>query len=119
MLHNDVQPGRRLNDLVHLNDVRVTYNFQNMDFSGHTLYIVDFSDFAFFEYFDCDLLLSEQMNAFLDFAESALAQSSSDAVAANHLQSLSRLDVNGWQDWKQTGPLNLNRSHSKFKFYNK
>jgi hypothetical protein len=45
VLHNYVQAGRRLNDLVHLNNVRMSDDLEDVDFSRYSLYIVYFSDF--------------------------------------------------------------------------
>lgn len=47
VLHNDVEPGGRLDHLVHLDDVGVPNYFKNVEFTLHTLDIGDFLDFGF------------------------------------------------------------------------
>lgn len=73
VLHNDVEPGRGFNNLVHLNDVWVAHYLQNMDLTRYSLYVVHFCDLVLFEDFYRDLLIREQVNSFFDFAEGPLA----------------------------------------------
>jgi len=73
VLHYNEESSRRLYDLVHLNDVRMANNFEDVEFSTHSFNVGDFGDLVFLKNFDCDLLLCEKMDSLLNFTESALA----------------------------------------------
>ena len=73
-----------LDDLIHLDDVRVPHQFQNVDFTGHPFDICNFGYFRLVQDLDRHLLLGEQMGALLDFAEGALAQGFGYEVAADN-----------------------------------
>lgn len=72
MFHYDEQTSGGLYDFVHLNNVRVTDNFQDMELATDTLDVGYFGNFVFFKNLDCDLLLSEKMDSFLYLSEGAL-----------------------------------------------
>lgn len=96
VLHNDVEASRGFNNLIHLNDVRVAHNLQDVDLSRNALNVVHFCDFILFEDFDRDLLIREQVNAFFDFAESSLAQGLGHSVATYDLL-VGKNVVCGWR----------------------
>jgi hypothetical protein len=100
VFHNDVKTVRCLDDLVHLNYVWVAHNLQYMDLTGYSFDVIYFCDFIFLQNFDCDFLPSEQMNALLNFAESALTQRFGNSVATDDLLTQNfRVFINfyGWQ----------------------
>lgn len=48
MLHNNVQSDWSLNDFVHLNDVGVSYDLQDVDLPCDPLDVIDLSDLVLF-----------------------------------------------------------------------
>jgi hypothetical protein len=84
MFHNNVQAVRRLNNLIHLNNVGVPDYLQDVELAGYSFDVVDLGDFRFLKNFYCNFLLGEHVDSFLYFAEGALTQGFCDAVATNN-----------------------------------
>lgn len=55
MLHDQVKLGLCFDDFIKLNDVRMSNNLQDMNFSGDTLNIINIFNFGLFKDFDCNL----------------------------------------------------------------
>ena len=85
MLHNDVKAGWCLNNLVHLDDVGVADNFQNVELTCHSLNIRHLNNLVLHKNLNCDFLPRKEMNTFFNFSEGALAQCFGHHVAANNL----------------------------------
>ena len=62
ILHYQIELLWRLNYLIELDDVRVSYHLKNVDFAGDPLYIVDILNFIFFQNFNCHFFTCQIMN---------------------------------------------------------
>lgn len=59
VLHDQEQLLGRLNDFKQLNYIWVSNHFENINFTGHSLYISFLCYFAFFKYFNRNLKLEQ------------------------------------------------------------
>ena len=84
VLHDQKQPLRCFYDLVHLNDMGVSDDFEDVDLSLNTLNIVYIVNFPLFKNLDGDLLACVDVISLLDLSESALTKSFLDFVVSNH-----------------------------------
>jgi len=58
-------------------------NFQNVNFSGNSFYISNITNLAFFKYFNSNLFSSNNVFAYLNFAESTLTNWLAKNVLSN------------------------------------
>lgn len=72
-LHNQKQLTARLDDLIQLHDVWVPHDLQNLDFAHDPCDVCLLLDLIFFQNFDCDLLLGQDMRSESHLAERALS----------------------------------------------
>lgn len=90
-LHDQVKLTWRLYDLIELDNVRVSDQFKNVNFTSDSLNIRHVAYAALFKYFDCHTFLSELMCAFSHFTKSALSNLFLNIVLAHYSPSLRRL----------------------------
>ena len=72
IFHNKVQLFLGLNDLIKLDNLRVSDDLQNVDLSGHTLHIGNINDLRLLKDLDCDFFSSREVSPQFDLAEGAL-----------------------------------------------
>ena len=72
MFHDQEKSGWCFNDLIQVNDVRMSHNFQNVNLPSHSLNIVCVINLVFLENLDSDFLTSEYMVALFDLAKGTL-----------------------------------------------
>jgi hypothetical protein len=63
IFHNQVQLLLGFDDLVELDDLRVSDDLQNVDLSGHALHICNVTDLGLFEDLDGDFLSGGEVSA--------------------------------------------------------
>lgn len=71
--HDEEKLFGGLDDFVKLYDVGVPDQFEDVDLSRYSFDICHFDDFAFFEYFDSDMLISRFVNGCFDLPKSPFA----------------------------------------------
>ena len=99
MFHYHKQSILSFDNLVKLNYMRVSDNFENVDFTSYTFNIVDVFDFPFIQYFDCDFLSSVNMISLLYFSKCSLTESFLYFVIADHFVSFFHMNVNLFLFW--------------------
>ena len=75
VLHDQEQLFGCFNNFVQLDDVGMSDYLEYLNFSHHSVDVCLVIDFFLFQYFDCYLLLRQQMGAFAHLAKRALSQS--------------------------------------------
>jgi hypothetical protein len=83
VLHDEHQRCGGFDDLVQLHNVRVLYDFQNVDFAADPLNIGIINHFGLLQYFASDLFPSRLMDAHFDLAKRAFANRLAEDVVAN------------------------------------
>ena len=73
-----------LDDFIELNDIRMAEDFEDAYFPGHSLYIRLLHNFLLLQSLDSHLLLSENMGAQLNLAESALPNRATYPIVAQY-----------------------------------
>ena len=63
VLSDKIQLPGSLNDFIKLNNIRVSRQFQNLDFSGNSFNVNIFHNLMFFENFDCYFFAGDVMSA--------------------------------------------------------
>ena len=84
MFHYYEQPSGSLDDLVHLYNVRMANNLEDVELATNSFHISDFGDLVFLKNFDCDLLLCEKMDSLFNLSEGALTKRLRNSVTTNN-----------------------------------
>lgn len=82
VLSNEVQLPWRLDILVKLDDIWVTYGLEYFDLTGHSLHIDFLHDLVLFKDLDGDFLASEVMFANFDLAKSTLSDGLAEFIVS-------------------------------------
>ena len=85
ILHNQIKSLFGLNNLVHLNNIRMSDYLQNMYFPCNSFDISDVLDFVFFQDFDSNLFIGLDMDAFLYLSEGSLSNGLPNDVLSDPL----------------------------------
>eukprot|EP00359_Climacostomum_virens_P010557 CAMPEP_0204907666 /NCGR_PEP_ID=MMETSP1397-20131031/6761_1 /ASSEMBLY_ACC=CAM_ASM_000891 /TAXON_ID=49980 /ORGANISM="Climacostomum Climacostomum virens, Strain Stock W-24" /LENGTH=132 /DNA_ID=CAMNT_0052076901 /DNA_START=1125 /DNA_END=1520 /DNA_ORIENTATION=+ len=82
VLHNQVELLGGLDDFVHLYDVRVTQQLQDVDFPSHSLNVGSVTDPIFLQDLDSHFFVSYDVGPELNFPECAFANALPEQVVA-------------------------------------
>jgi hypothetical protein len=74
VLHHKIQPLLSFDNIIELNDVGMSDNFENVNLSGHSFDITNVSYPLLLQYFDGHLLLGIQMDSLLDLSKRPLTK---------------------------------------------
>lgn len=91
VLHDQVKLARCLNDFIQLDDVGVSDQFEDVDFSRHSFNVSHVANAVLLEYFDRDVLFCQLVLPFAHLSKSAFSYFFLDVVVADHSSSLNRL----------------------------
>lgn len=91
MLHDQENSFWGFNYFVDLNDVRMLYDFQNMNFSGNSLDVVNVIDLLFIQNLDRDFLAGEDMSPLFNLSKCSLTKGLLNFVVSDHFSSINYL----------------------------
>ena len=74
ILHDQIQLCLSLDDFIQLDDVRVPHLLQNLDLARDASDILPIFNASFFQYFDCNLFLGQNVLSQFNFSESSFAE---------------------------------------------